>query len=131
LAAMRCGRIIERVGHIRAYAAFAGQNAACRSAPPAGEIGSQRTRRWRQGDSNRWSLSQRESLFSRRKSGRRSIGGGLERRRPCSRGEAPSLRQRVSGAPIIRNGVVEGACGVSGGTAQQNEDRSRAGAAQL
>ena len=33
--------------------------------------------------------------------------------------------------PIIRNGVVEGACGVSGGTAQQDEDCSRAGVAQL
>ena len=32
--------------------------------------------------------------------------------------------------PIIRNGVVEGAC-VSGGTAQQDEDCSRAGVAQL
>ena len=33
--------------------------------------------------------------------------------------------------PIIRNGVVEGACGVSGGTGQQDEDCSRAGVAQL
>src|SRR5271155_2221197 len=33
--------------------------------------------------------------------------------------------------PIIRNGVVEGACGVSGGTGQQGEDRARAGVAQL
>ena len=33
--------------------------------------------------------------------------------------------------PIIRNGVVEGACGVSGGTGQQDEDCSRAGIAQL
>jgi len=33
--------------------------------------------------------------------------------------------------PIIRDGVVEGACGVSGGTAQQDEDCSRAGVAQL
>jgi glc operon protein GlcG len=33
--------------------------------------------------------------------------------------------------PIIRNGVVEGACGVSGGTAQQDEDCARAGVAQL
>src|SRR6266576_3150399 len=30
--------------------------------------------------------------------------------------------------PIIRNGVVEGACGVTGGTAQQDEDCARAGA---
>src|SRR3984893_9608144 len=33
--------------------------------------------------------------------------------------------------PIIRNGVVEGACGVSGGTSQQDEDCARAGVAQL
>ena len=33
--------------------------------------------------------------------------------------------------PIIRNGVVEGACGVSGGTAQEDEDCSRAGLARL
>src|SRR5437870_12094495 len=32
--------------------------------------------------------------------------------------------------PIIRNGVVEGACGVGGGTAQQEEDCARAGLAK-
>src|ERR1700747_3267848 len=33
--------------------------------------------------------------------------------------------------PIIRNGIVEGACGVGGGTSQQDEDCARAGTAQL
>ncbi len=33
--------------------------------------------------------------------------------------------------PVIRNGVVEGACGVGGGTSQQDEDCARAGAAKL
>ena len=33
--------------------------------------------------------------------------------------------------PIIRGGVCEGACGVGGGTAQQDEDCARAGAAKL
>src|SRR6516165_3095449 len=33
--------------------------------------------------------------------------------------------------PIIRNGVVEGACGVSGGTGQQDEDCAGAGVSQL
>ncbi len=33
--------------------------------------------------------------------------------------------------PILRNGVVEGACGVGGGTAQQDEDCARAGIARL
>ena len=33
--------------------------------------------------------------------------------------------------PIIRNGVVEGACGVGGGTSQQDEDCAAAGVARL
>ena len=33
--------------------------------------------------------------------------------------------------PIVRNGVVEGACGVGGGTAQQDEDCARAGVTRL
>ncbi len=33
--------------------------------------------------------------------------------------------------PIIRNGAIEGACGVGGGTAQQDEECARAGVAKL
>jgi uncharacterized protein GlcG (DUF336 family) len=33
--------------------------------------------------------------------------------------------------PIIRNGVVEGACGAGGGTGQQDEDCARAGVEKL
>jgi glc operon protein GlcG len=33
--------------------------------------------------------------------------------------------------PIIRNGVIEGACGVGGGTAQQDEDCALAAVKQL
>ena len=33
--------------------------------------------------------------------------------------------------PIIRNGVVEGACGVGGGTSQEDEDCARAGVETL
>ena len=33
--------------------------------------------------------------------------------------------------PIIRSGMVDGACGVGGGTAQQDEDCARAGVAKL
>jgi uncharacterized protein GlcG (DUF336 family) len=33
--------------------------------------------------------------------------------------------------PIMRDGVVVGACGVGGGTAQQDEDCARAGVAKL
>jgi glc operon protein GlcG len=33
--------------------------------------------------------------------------------------------------PILRNGVLVGACGVGGGTSQEDEDCARAGAAQL
>jgi uncharacterized protein GlcG (DUF336 family) len=31
--------------------------------------------------------------------------------------------------PIFRDGVIEGACGVGGGTSQQDEDCARAGIA--
>jgi uncharacterized protein GlcG (DUF336 family) len=33
--------------------------------------------------------------------------------------------------PILRNGVVDGACGVGGGTSQQDEDCAAAGIAKL
>ncbi len=33
--------------------------------------------------------------------------------------------------PIVRNGVVEGACGVGGGTGEQDEECAAAGAASL
>ena len=33
--------------------------------------------------------------------------------------------------PVIRGGAIEGACGVGGGTAQQDEDCARAGVAKL
>jgi glc operon protein GlcG len=33
--------------------------------------------------------------------------------------------------PSVRNSIVEGACGVGGGTSQQDEDCARAGIAQL
>ncbi len=33
--------------------------------------------------------------------------------------------------PIVRNGVVEGACGVGGGTSQEDEDCAAAGVATL
>src|SRR5260370_12511940 len=33
--------------------------------------------------------------------------------------------------PIVRNGVVDGACGVGGGTSQQDEDVAKAGVAKL
>jgi glc operon protein GlcG len=41
----------------------------------------------------------------------------------------PPPREGV--VPIIRNGVLEGACGVNGGTTQQDEDCARAGVARL
>ena len=60
----------------------------------------------------------------------------------AERADTPIIRGIVAGegghmipsqgaVPIIRNGVVEGACGVGGGTAQQDEDCARAGVAKL
>src|SRR6266702_5853087 len=54
---------------------------------------------------------------------------------PTPRGiAAASGGQMIMGqgaVPIIRNGVIEGACGVGGGTSQQDEDCARAGIAKL
>src|SRR5215467_999628 len=36
----------------------------------------------------------------------------------------------MGAVPIIRNGVVEGACGVGGGTSQQDEDVAKAAVAK-
>jgi len=37
----------------------------------------------------------------------------------------------MGAVPIIRNGVVEGACGVGGGTSQQDEDVAKAAVTKL
>jgi glc operon protein GlcG len=42
-------------------------------------------------------------------------------------GEGGHMIMGQGAMPIIRNGVVEGACGVGGGTAQEDEDCARAG----
>jgi uncharacterized protein GlcG (DUF336 family) len=43
----------------------------------------------------------------------------------------PMIAGGQGAVPIIRNGVVEGACGVGGGTSQQDEDCAAAGVATL
>ena len=43
----------------------------------------------------------------------------------------PFLPGTQGAVPIVRGGVVEGACGVGGGTSQQDEDCARAGVAAL
>jgi hypothetical protein len=53
---------------------------------------------------------------------------------PTPRGIAAASGGHIMGqgaVPIVRNGIVEGACGVGGGTSQQDEDCARAGVAQL
>jgi glc operon protein GlcG len=47
----------------------------------------------------------------------------------ASADQRPPRREGV--VLIIRNGVLEGACGVNGGTTQQDEDCARAGVARL
>ena len=46
-------------------------------------------------------------------------------------GEGGHMIPSQGAVPIIRNGMVDGACGVGGGTAQQDEDCARAGVAKL
>ena len=58
---------------------------------------------------------------------------GLITDNPVSRGIIAAEGGRIIPAqgavPIIRDGLVEGACGVGGGTSQQDEDCARAGVA--
>ncbi len=46
-------------------------------------------------------------------------------------GEGGHMIMGQGAVPIIRKGVVEGACGVGGGTPQEDEDCARAGIEQL
>ena len=54
---------------------------------------------------------------------------------PTPRGIAAASGDRMimgqGAVPILRNGAIEGACGVGGGTAQQDEDCAKAGVAKL
>jgi glc operon protein GlcG len=46
-------------------------------------------------------------------------------------GEGGHMIPSQGAVPILKNGVVIGACGVGGGTSQQDEDCARAGVAKL
>ena len=46
-------------------------------------------------------------------------------------GEGGHMIPSQGAVPIVKNGVVIGACGVGGGTSQQDEDCARAGVAKL
>ena len=45
--------------------------------------------------------------------------------------EGGHMIMRQGAVPVLRGNVVEGACGVGGGTAQQDEDCAPAGAEKL
>jgi glc operon protein GlcG len=46
-------------------------------------------------------------------------------------GEGGHMIPSQGAVPILRNGVLEGACGVGGGTSQQDEDVARAAVTKL
>ena len=54
---------------------------------------------------------------------------------PTPRGSSAASGDRMimgqGAVPILRDGAIAGACGVGGGTAQQDEDCARAGVARL
>ena len=71
-----------------------------------------------------------------------SVGFGRPSGELQGRADSPIIRGIVAaegghmipsqgGVPIMRNGVVEGACGVGGGTSQEDEDCASAGVAKL
>jgi glc operon protein GlcG len=51
--------------------------------------------------------------------------------RGISMAEGGHMIPSQGAVPIIRNGTLEGACGVGGGTSQQDEDCAKAGVAKL
>src|ERR1700757_575818 len=51
----------------------------------------------------------------------------ISQRRGIAAAEGGHMIMGQGAVPIIRNGVVEGACGVGGGTSQEDEDCARAG----
>ena len=65
------------------------------------------------------------------------LSGELSERadQPTPRGiaaaEGGHMIMGQGGVPIIRGGLIDGACGVGGGTSQQDEDCARAGIAKL
>src|SRR5271154_4192852 len=67
--------------------------------------------------------------------GRPSGGRAARADQPTPRGiaaaEGGHMIMGQGAVPIIRNGVIEGACGVGGGTSQEDEDCARAGVEQL
>ena len=86
------------------------------------------------------------SLWARRRASREAGLAITAFARPSgeltARADSPTIRGIIAAegghmiasqgaVPIIRNGVVEGACGVGGGTSQQDEDCARAAVAKL
>ena len=51
--------------------------------------------------------------------------------RGISAAEGGHMIPSQGAVPILRNGILEGACGVGGGTAQQDEDCAKAGVTKL
>jgi glc operon protein GlcG len=51
--------------------------------------------------------------------------------RGIAKAEGDHMIMGQGAVPIIRNGIVEGACGVGGGTSQEDEDCARAGVEAL
>jgi glc operon protein GlcG len=49
----------------------------------------------------------------------------------CQPAEGVHRCRSMGAVPIIRNGVVQGACGVGGGTSQQDEAVAKAAVAKL
>ena len=66
-----------------------------------------------------------------RKSGDLSARADQPTPRGIAAAEGGHMIMGQGAVPIIRNGVIEGACGVGGGTAQEDEDCAAAGVAKL
>src|SRR5215813_5862012 len=66
-----------------------------------------------------------------RKSGDMAARADQPTPRGIAQAEGGHMIMGQGAVPILRNGVVVGACGVGGGTSQEDEDCARAGIGQL
>src|SRR5262249_12010526 len=71
------------------------------------------------------------SVAFARPSGERTERAGTPIIQGIMAGEGGHMIPSQGAVPVLRHGVAEGACGVGGGTSQQDEDCARAGVAKL
>jgi N-acyl-D-aspartate/D-glutamate deacylase len=124
------------VGHSAVRTAVTGKDASVRKRPTAAELAAMRrlvAEVMKEGAVGLGAYgSQGKAIVSAafgRPSGEMAERANQPTPRGVARAEGGHMIMGQGAVPIIRNGAVAGACGVGGGTAQQDQDCARAGVA--